>query len=87
MLKHAPSLFIQLRNSKPRTMKLLMRLLGLAILATGFLVASSVGGMVHSILRELSPTQRYLGLGVLVLLGGLGLVLGLRRRGIPRKSR
>lgn len=68
-------------------MKLLMRVLGLAVLAAGFLFASSLGGMVHSILRELSPAARYRGLAVLALVGVLGLVLGVRRRKRSSKSR
>ncbi|MBM4228918.1 MAG: hypothetical protein FJ164_14460 [Gammaproteobacteria bacterium] len=35
------------------------RLLGLLVLAAAFLLASSLGGLVHSVVRELPPASRH----------------------------
>ncbi len=53
-------------------MSLLMRLLGLCVLALVFLITSSLGGVTHSIVRQLTPATRqwlFAALAVAVIAG------------------
>ncbi|MGD9601462.1 MAG: hypothetical protein AB7O21_02605 [Gammaproteobacteria bacterium] len=67
-------------------MSMLLRILGLCVLAGVFLVASFAGNLLHSILASVPHGTRWLWT-VLVAFAALGLVLTVQRRRRARRPR